>query len=371
MHLKSLSLIQFKNHREQQLTFTPGINCLVGENGVGKTNILDAIYYLTFCKSYFNPIDSQNILHDEGFFMVQGEFDRNDKAEVIHCGLKRGQKKSFKRNKKEYERLADHIGLFPLVMVTPSDTELIHYGSELRRKFMDGVISQFNRTYLEQLMQYNRAVSQRNAFLKKLADERRTDDETLAVWDMQLTQYGAPIFEARRQFLADFIPIFQRYYDMLGQGREEVTLRYDSQLNEAPIEELLKESRSKDYRLTYTTAGIHKDDLAFLINEHPLKKFGSQGQQKSFVVALKLAQFDYIKEQKGIKPLILLDDIFDKLDPSRVKALLKLVSEDHFGQIFVTDANKERMNDMFHDIHAETQVIQISSQQTETLASHN
>ncbi len=356
MFLKSLSLIQFKNHEEQQFSFTPGINCLVGENGVGKTNVLDAIYYLTFCKSYFNPIDSQNILHGEGFFVIQGEFDREGKSEVVHCGLKKGQKKSFKRNKKEYERLADHIGLFPLVMVTPSDTELIHNGSELRRKFIDGVISQFNKSYLDHLLNYNRAVSQRNAFLKRLAEERRTDDATLEVWDMQLEQYGTPIFEARKEFLQGFIPIFQKYYDMLGQGREEVSLDYDSQLTDIPLDKLLEENRSKDYRLTYTSVGIHKDDLAFLINGHPLKKFGSQGQQKSFVVALKLAQFDYIKEQKGIKPLILLDDIFDKLDPSRVKALLQLVSEDHFGQIFVTDANKERMNELFDDIHAQTQV---------------
>jgi DNA replication and repair protein RecF len=356
MFLKSLSLIQFKNHEEQQFSFTSGINCLVGENGVGKTNVLDAIYYLTFCKSYFNPIDSQNILHGEGFFVVQGEFDREGKSEVIHCGLKKGQKKSFKRNKKEYERLADHIGLFPLVMVTPSDTELIHNGSELRRKFIDGVISQFNKSYLDHLLNYNRAVAQRNAFLKRLAEERRTDDATLEVWDMQLEQYGTPIFEARKEFLQGFIPIFQKYYDMLGQGREEVSLDYDSQLTDIALDKLLEENRSKDYRLTYTSVGIHKDDLAFLINGHPLKKFGSQGQQKSFVVALKLAQFDYIKEQKGIKPLILLDDIFDKLDPSRVKALLQLVSEDHFGQIFVTDANKERMNELFDDIHAQTQV---------------
>lgn len=356
MFLKSLSLIQFKNHAEQQFSFTPGINCLVGENGVGKTNVLDAIYYLTFCKSYFNPVDSQNIKHDEGFFMVQGEFDREGKAEVIHCGLKKGQKKSFKRNKKEYDRLADHIGLFPLVMVTPSDTDLIHNGSELRRKFIDGVISQFNKSYLDHLLNYNRAVSQRNAFLKRLAEERRTDDTTLEVWDMQLEQYGTPIFEARKEFLQRFIPIFQRYYELLGQGREEVSLEYDSQLMSNPLSKLLNDHKSKDYRLTYTSVGIHKDDLAFLINGHPLKKFGSQGQQKSFVVALKLAQFDYIKEQKGIKPLILLDDIFDKLDPSRVKALLQLVSEDHFGQIFVTDANKERMNELFSDIHAQTQV---------------
>tara|TARA_B100000780_G_C21107039_1_gene447104 strand:+ start:440 stop:1543 length:1104 start_codon:yes stop_codon:yes gene_type:complete len=359
MHLKHLSLINFKNHAEAELDFTPGINCLVGDNGMGKTNVLDAIYYLSFCKSYFNPIDSQNIKHEEAFMVAQGVFEINDKVETIHLGLKRGQKKSFKRNKKEYEKLADHIGLIPLVMVTPSDTELIHAGSEIRRKFMDGVISQFDRHYLNHLLQYNRAVSQRNALLKKLADERRTDDATLEVWDMQLTHHGNEIYQSRKAFLDEFIPIFQHYYNLLGQGREVVSLNYDSQLNESQFEELLKQARSRDYRVTYTTAGIHKDDLEFLIDDHPLKKFGSQGQQKSFVVALKLAQFDFMKSKKEIKPLILLDDIFDKLDPSRVKALLKLVSEDHFGQIFVTDANKERIHDLFEEIGIQPNVFRV------------
>ena len=359
MYLKHLSLINFKNHTEAEFDFTAGINCLVGDNGMGKTNVLDAIYYLSFCKSYFNPIDSQNIKHNEGFMVAQGLFDINDKEETIHLGLKKGQKKSFKRNKKEYEKLADHIGLIPLVMVTPSDTELIHAGSEIRRKFMDGVISQFDRHYLNHLLQYNRAVSQRNALLKKLADKRRTDDATLEVWDMQLIHHGEEIYKSRKAFLDEFISIFQHYYNLLGQGREVVSLKYDSQLNEASFEELFKQTRSRDYRVTYTTAGVHKDDLEFLIDEHPLKKFGSQGQQKSFVVALKLAQFDFMKAKKEIKPLILLDDIFDKLDPSRVKALLKLVSEDHFGQIFVTDANKERIHDLFEEIDIQPHIYRV------------
>ncbi len=365
MHLKSLSIINFKNHSEVVLDFSEGINCLVGDNGVGKTNILDAVYYLSFCKSYFNPIDSQNIKREEDFFVVQGVFDVNDKQENIHCGLKKGKKKSFKRNKKEYEKLAEHIGLIPLVMVTPSDTDLIHHGSEVRRKFIDGIISQFDSHYLDNLLKYNRAVSQRNAFLKMLADERRTDDASLEVWDMQLIQYGEPIFEARQNFLKGFIPIFKKYYEMLGQGREEVSMVYDSLLHETPFEKLLVDQRSKDYRLTYTSAGIHKEDLTFLIDEYPLKKFGSQGQQKSFVVALKLAQFDYVKEKKGIKPLILLDDIFDKLDPSRVKALLSLVSEEHFGQIFVTDANKERIDELFGEIGIKPRVFKVKQAEIE------
>lgn len=361
MYLEKLTLVNFKNHAETELEFSPEINCLIGDNGAGKTNVLDAIYYLSFCKSFFNPIDSQNIRYGEPFFVIQGAFDLDGRKENIYCGLKRGQKKAFKRNKKEYERLSEHIGLLPLVMISPADSELVYAGSDMRRKFLDGILAQFDKSYLDHLLQYNKAIAQRNALLKHQFDQRLFNDEDLHVWDMQLEAHGLPIYEARNAFLDDFIPLFQSHYEKLGQGREEVTLRYDSQLHESTFPELAEAHRKRDRAVQYTTAGIHKDDLTFLIEDRPLKKFGSQGQQKSFLIALKLAQFEYIRDRKGVKPLLLLDDIFDKLDPSRVEALLQLVSEHAFGQTFVTDANKERIEDLFERIAIHPRVFKIQS----------
>lgn len=356
MYLKQLSLINFKNHEQAELEFIDGVNCFTGDNGVGKTNLLDAIYYLSFCKSFFNPVDSQNIRYNEQFFVVQGEFELENGVERIYCGLKKGQKKQFKRNKKEYQRLADHIGLLPLVMISPADSGLIYDGSEARRKFLDGVISQYDVNYLECLLNYTKAVQQRNALLKQFAKNQYFDPASLEVWDMQLIQFGVPIYEARKKFLEKFIPLFQKYFELISGGKEEVALRYESKLNDIEFARLLKESLQKDQYAQYTTVGIHKDDLAFEISEKPLKKFGSQGQQKSFLVAIKLAQFEFINDWKGKKPLLLLDDIFDKLDKTRIKALLKLVSENNFGQIFITDANKERVDEMLDEIGAERNI---------------
>lgn len=359
MRLESLSLIQFKSHAQREFDFIDGINCIVGNNGVGKTNVLDAIYYMSFCKSYFNPIDSQNIKREEPFFMIQGTLERDGNSYQVACGLKRGDKKTFKFNGKKYKRLADHIGKIPLVMMTPSDTDLIHFGSDVRRKFMDGVIAQYDSQYLDHLLQYNKVLNQRNAVLKQFAESGRFDSDTIYVWDAQLDKYGSPVYEGRKAFMERFIPVFQKYYHMLAGGHEEVTISYESQLHARSFADGLADHSDKDRRATYTTFGVHKDDLQFLLDDFQLKRFGSQGQQKSFIVALKLAQFDFIRDQKGVKPLLLLDDIFDKLDSKRIKSLLELVSEHHFGQVFITDANKLRVEELFADIGVNPNLIKL------------
>jgi len=348
MYLRSLSLVNFKNYPQAELSFSEHVNCFTGNNGEGKTNLLDAIHYLSFCKSFFNPIDSQNILHEAPFFVIQGVFVSDEaKEEEIYCGLKRNQKKQFKRNKKEYSRLADHIGLFPLVMISPADSELITEGSETRRRFLDTVIAQFDKEYLDHLIQYNKALSQRNALLKQFADSRKFDKDSLEIWDVQLVELGTAIHNKRAAFVKSFVPIFQKYYELISGGKEKVKLNYHSHLNEGAFATTLSNALSRDRALQYTTVGIHKDDLEFSISEFPVKKFGSQGQQKSYLIALKLAQFDFIKKVKKLTPILLLDDIYDKLDDQRVKELMKLVSSDSFGQIFITDTHGDRLQKLF------------------------
>ncbi|MFT6322598.1 MAG: DNA replication and repair protein RecF, partial [Halieaceae bacterium] len=324
-----------------------------------KTNVLDAIYYLSFSKSFFNSIDSHNINFAHDFFIVQGEYEVDDHSEKIYIGLKQGKKKTVKRNQKVYKRLADHIGLFPLVMVSPADANLIIEGSEIRRKFIDGVISQYDKVYLENLMKYNKAVIQRNALLKSFSENQFFDQDSLDLWDMQMTQYAEPIYATRTQFLMDFIPVFQKYYELISGNKEEVSLSYISQLNDHSFESLFKENLAAELRSAHTKVGIHKDDLEFLIDGHSVKKYGSQGQQKTYLLALKLAQFEIIKNIKGKKPILLLDDIFDKLDSQRVKALMKLVSDHNFGQIFISDTNSKRVIDLFDDIDIEPRVFEV------------
>ena len=363
MYLKKISLLNFKNYLEAELEFSRHINCLTGNNGEGKTTILDAIHYLSFCKSFFNPVDSQNILHDAPFFLIQGIFDDSGKDDEIYCGLKRNQKKQFKRNKKEYARLADHIGLYPLVMVSPADSELVTEGSESRRKFIDSVIAQFDRDYLENLISYNKVLSHRNALLKQIADSGKFDIDALEIWDVQLINYGKKIHERRNNFINNFIPIFQKYYELISGGRENVGIVYDSHLNEKSFEEALSLAINRDRAMQYTTVGIHKDDLEFTINGHSLKKYASQGQQKSFLIALKLAQFDFIKNIKQITPILLLDDIYDKLDDLRVKQLMELVSSTNFGQLFITDTHPTRLSNLFSATEADYKVFKISNGQ--------
>lgn len=359
MYLKKLNILNFKNYTEAELVFSTHINCLVGNNGEGKTNVLDAIHYLSFCKSFFNPVDSHNIMHDAPFFMVQGVYDLEGKEEEIYCGLKRNQKKLFKRNKKEYQRLADHIGLFPLVMISPADSELITEGSESRRRFIDSVISQYDKEYLDTLIQYNRVLSHRNALLKQFADSGRFDGESLELWDMQLFNYGIEVYNKRCDFINRFIPIFQEYYELISGGREQVGLEYVSHLNTGTFKEVLEKALQRDRVMEYTTVGIHKDDLGFTLNSYPLKKYASQGQQKSFLIALKLAQFDFIKQIKQAAPILLLDDIYDKLDDLRVKQLMELVCSDNFGQLFITDTHLTRLQELFASTGADYKVFKI------------
>ena len=341
MRLNSLSILNYKNIREAELVFSPNINCFIGNNGMGKTNILDAIYFLSFCKSHSNSIDSQNILHGAEFCLLQGKYTLGDQTEDIYCGMKMRQKKQFKRNKKEYERLSDHIGLLPLVLVSPDDSELIQGGSEERRKFIDGVISQYNKTYLNNLLQYNNALKQRNALLKS---EKPVDDSLLDIWEEQMAALGNYIYEQRKLFIDEFIPVFQNYYSYISVGNEQISLSYHSQHHDRDIKTKMLATRDRDRILGYSTQGIHKDDLEMLLGDYPIKRVGSQGQNKTYLISLKLAQFDFLKRTHNLSPLLLLDDIFDKLDSVRVKKIIELVSGDTFGQIFITDTNREHLD---------------------------
>lgn len=348
MFLKQLSLINFKNYAEFEAKFSEKINCFVGNNGMGKTNLLDAIYYLSFCKSFFNTIDSQNIKHTEGFFVIQGQFNKTGEESEVYCGIKRNQKKIFKKNKKEYDRLSEHIGQFPLVMISPGDSDLINGSSESRRKFLDGIISQYDKVYLDKLISFNQVLKQRNALLKHFAESRSFDSETLEIWDEQLIMYGKGILEIREEFLKQFIPLFNTYYEFISESKEEVSLHYENSLGEKDFKTALLTSLARDRSVHYTTVGPHKDDLEFKLDAFSLKKYASQGQQKSFLLALKLAQFEFIKEQKHTKPLLLLDDVYDKLDEARFTKLLELVSSDKFGQVFITDTHADRMNELLN-----------------------
>lgn len=352
MWLKNISLLNFKNYEESSLDFSPNANAFTGENGAGKTNLLDAIHYLSLCKSYFNPIDSQHIKLGTNWFMVQGTFDRTDQEDIVACSLKKNQKKQFKRNKKEYSRLADHIGIFPLVMISPNDSFILLDGSEERRRFMDNVISQTDNQYLDTLIRYNHVLLQRNQYLKSASETGVLDLNLLEVYDLQLVEIGAHIFQKRQSFMESFLPYFREHYQYLSDGAEEVSLSYSSTLSSEDFRTLLRESVHKDRTLGRTTQGIHKDDMLFVIHEDlPLKKFGSQGQQKSFLIALKLAQYSFLKEKKGFSPLLLLDDIFDKLDQKRTTKLMQMVSDDSFGQIFITDTDAIRIQQIFKEIN--------------------
>ena len=361
MHLEKLSLINFKNYAEADLEFITGINCFVGDNGVGKTNLLDAIYYLSFSKSFLNPIDSQNMMFDTELIVIQGTFQLKKKKEKVYCGVKRGQKKQFKRNKKEYKKLADHIGLFPAVIISPEDNNLIADGSEIRRKFIDGIISQLDKMYLANLIGYNKVLHQRNATLKMFAERGTFDREALMVWDQQLIELGTEIHRKRKEFIAEFTPEFQKSYDFISGGLEKIELEYDSQLNNGEFDKLLEQSQQRDAKLRYSSVGIHKDDLLFKIKGHPVKKFGSQGQQKSFVIGLKLAQYNFIKIHKKFTPILLLDDIFDKLDSKRVEKLMTRVSDESHGQIFITHTHQERLKNVLDDIKVEHKLFVIEN----------
>ena len=343
MILENISIINYKNIKGVNLDLSPKINCLIGHNGVGKTNFLDAIYYLSFCRSANNPIDSQIIMHDENFFMLEGNY-RTEQGDIenIYCGMKRGTKKHFKRNKKEYKRLSQHIGLVPLIYVSPSDSSLIEGGSEERRRLMDVVISQYDHSYIELLSNYNKALQQRNALLKM---EEEPDSSLLDIWELEMARNGELLFQKRLAFVDELVPVFQQIYQQISGQREIVSLRYISHCQRGSLLDVIQRDRFKDRAVGYSLHGVHRDDLEMLIGDFQMKREGSQGQNKTFVLALKLAQFDFLRRTSSTTtPLLLLDDIFDKLVAQRVESIVQLVSGDNFGQIFITDTNRDHLD---------------------------
>lgn len=358
MILKNISIINYKNIKAVNLDLSSKINCLIGHNGVGKTNFLDAIYYLSFCRSACNPIDSQVIAHDGNFFMLEGNYeDEHGDVENVYCGMKRGTKKHFKRNKKEYKRLSQHIGLIPLIFVSPSDTSLIEGGSEERRRLMDVVISQYDSSYIEALANYNKALQQRNALLKL---EEEPDDALLDIWEQEMARNGELLYRKRNAFVQELIPVFQRIYQQISGNREIVKLHYISHCQRGPLLDVIQRDRFKDRAVGYSLHGVHRDDLEMLIGDYQMKREGSQGQNKTFVLALKLAQFDFLRRTTSCTtPLLLLDDIFDKLDAQRVEAIVQLVSGENFGQIFITDTNREHLDKILSKMNGDYKIFTV------------
>ena len=359
MILKSLSLLNYKNFDSKNFSFDEKINCFVGPNGIGKSNVLDAIYHLSFGKSYFNPVATQNIKHQEEYFVIDGEYEKESRTEKIVISLKKGQKKIIKRNSKSYEKFSDHIGFLPLVIISPADSDLIIEGSDVRRKFIDSVISQSDKSYLKDLINYNKVLVQRNSLLKYFSLNNTFNRDTLEIYNDQLSKTGIKIFEKRHIFLKEFIPIFKERYNSISSGNEEVNITYKSDLFENELNVLLEDHLNKDRALQYTSVGIHKDDMLFTIDDYAVKKFGSQGQQKSFLIALKLAQFDFIKDHSGVNPILLLDDIFDKLDEQRVAQIVKLVDDKNFGQLFISDTHVERTEAVVKEIHQSYKIFEL------------
>jgi DNA replication and repair protein RecF len=359
MFLKSVSLFNYKNFSEANFVFDTKINCFVGKNGTGKTNVLDAIYHLSYGKSYFNPLSVQNIKHDEDFFVIDGEFEKQERVEQIVCSFKKGNKKILKRNNKAYDKFSDHIGFIPLVIISPADNDLIVEGSETRRKFIDSVISQLDATYLQELIQYQKVISQRNALLKYFALNQVYETDTLTIYNSQLDDLGHKIFDKRKIFLDNFVPIFNKHYQIISDAAETVQIVYESHLFDNNLKTLLENNINRDRALHYTSVGVHKDDLSFQIENYPIKKFGSQGQQKSFLIALKLAQFEFVKKQSGEKPLLLFDDIFDKLDENRVGKIVMMVNNDEFGQLFISDTHADRTEAIVKSTHQSYKIFKL------------
>ncbi len=339
MILEHLTIINYKNIQEATLELSPNINCFIGHNGAGKTNVLDAVYFLSFCHSSQTTQDSLVIRHDQDFFMLEGNY----RDFTIHCGMKRGTKKVFRRDKKAYQRLSEHIGLIPIVLISPADIQLIEGSSEERRRLMDVVISQLDHPYIESLNRYNKALQQRNALLK--IEDHEPDSELLSLWEEQMAREGEIIYQKRDDFVKQLIPLFQQYYEIISDGHEKVSLRYTSHCQRGPLLDVIQRDRFKDRAVGYSLHGIHRDDLEIMLDGHPMRREGSQGQQKTFVIALKLAQFEFLKRTNAqTTPLLLLDDIFDKLDAQRVEKIIQLVASDQFGQIFITDTNRDHID---------------------------
>ena len=369
MILKKLTLLNYKNIREATLELSPKINCFIGHNGAGKTNVLDAVYYLSFCRSANNPTDSMVIRHEEPFCMIEGTYEneRGDE-ELVSCGMKRGVKKHFKRNKKEYKRLSEHIGLIPMVVVTPVDTLLIEGGSEERRRLMDMVIAQYDHSYIDALSRYNNAHQQRNTLLKQASSTEFSssvpafDPLLMDLWEEQMAESGELLYEKRKTFIEELTPVFQAYYQRISCGNETVGLQYVSHCQRGPLLEVIRRDRMKDLAVGYSLHGVHRDDLLFTLGDHPMKREGSQGQNKTYVTSLKLAQFEFLRRTASqTTPLLLLDDIFDKLDANRVEQIVRLVSGNDFGQIFITDTNREHLDQILQSSHLDYKIFHVEN----------
>ena len=361
MLLKKVNLFAFKNYREVTVEFSDSINCFIGLNGSGKTNLLDAIHYLSFTKSAINNVDSQSILHGQQLATINGSFQLNSGCYQIVCALQKGQKKVFKVNQTEYHKLSEHIGHFPVVLITPNDTDIIRDNNEIKRKFFDSILSQVNPIYLQTLINYNHYLRQRNTLLKQFALSKQIDRDLLAPYDHHLLKLGSSIHQVRKAFIVEYLPILTQHYKNLSDGKECINVVYCSQVMDKYYTKNYKNSLQKDLILQRTNLGIHKDEYLFEIDGRAIKKFGSQGQQKSFLIALKLAQFDIIKKEKGLKPLLLLDDIFDKLDDFRIQKLIRMIANDNFGQLFITDARAERSKDILKEIQMEVRFFEVKN----------
>jgi DNA replication and repair protein RecF len=364
--LQRLSVLHFRNHREAALDLGPQVNCITGPNGTGKTNLLDAVHYLGLCKSYFEPQDSHNVLHGEEFFIVKGELATADGVDELACSVRKGSRKVFTRNRKEYDRLSDHVGRVPVVMITPYDGQLVLDGSDVRRRFLDGLIAQFDRAYLEALVRYNRALAQRNLLLKQLSMQGGAQRSAVEPWDEQLLVHGERVHGVRKAFMSELVPLLTEHYQGISSGPETVQLSYRSELEEHSFREILDMHWQRDAAAQHTTGGIHKDDLVFSIDGQPLKRFGSQGQQKTYLIALKLAQFDLTAQRSGIRPILLLDDIFDKIDPQRMRHLLKLLGGGRFGQVIITDTDAGRLHQALDGLPLDTRFFALDHVPQET-----
>jgi len=361
LYLKRLALLNFKNHSESDFQFGKNINCFVGDNGSGKTNILDAIHYLSLSKSYFNKIDVQNIKFEEDFFILKGVFIKEKEQSNIQCSLQKGEQKILKCNGKKYKRFSDHIGNLPIVIISPTDINIILDGSEVRRRYIDSSIAQYNKQYLKNLISYNKSLKQRNALLKSFVEKQYFDKLSLEIFDDQLIKSGTAIFKERTHFLDRLINIFKKYYANIASNNEKVNIKYQSQISQKGFLDALHASLEKDRASQYTNVGIHKDEIVFEMDEYPIKKTGSQGQQKSFLIALKLAQFDFMQKQMSFKPVLLLDDIFDKLDDKRVKKIIAFANDGLFGQVFITDTHKQRTEEILNTSKMEYNLFEIKN----------
>jgi len=363
MYLKHIQLTNFKNYKEADLEFSPNVNGIVGANGTGKTNLLDAIHYLSACKSYFNPQDSFAVNFAADFFAVHGDFITYNTQQTckISCIYKNHGRKVMKANLKEYERFSDHIGLYPLVMVSPYDSDIINEDSDIRRKFFDRIIAQFDKEYLHQLISYQKLLRQRNNLLKQMLEQHSYHEPVLQLYEEQLEPYAEFIYKQRNIFIQNLLPVFQLHYNRLSDNKEQVSISYHSDLSKMPFKQGVKQSFTLDRKSGYTSFGVHKDDYVFHIEDRMIKRYGSQGQQKSFALALKLAQYDYIYERKRLKPILLLDDIFDKLDKHRISRVLELVGQDHFGQVFISDTDEVRVTHILKEYGIDHKIIKVNA----------